>query len=354
LVYGVRYERTEDEGAGPLNSIAATYQRDSAGNFLRTPAGALIKITTNALANAQLQYTERGARKETSYDGWYPSFNASYSLNDHMVVRAAYARTIGRPNLDEIIPTTTVTDPNGASSSRRATIVDGNLMPWTSDNFDLTFEVYDLKGATISASLFSKKISNFFATQESDITPEELEELGLPPEYTDYTVVRKTNGKKARVDGVELSYRQSLAFVPLIGRHMQAFANMTSMTLSGEEVDSFEEFSPHNMSAGISYAHGRIVAKFDMTHNGLVRRAPAAASTVQTTNAFTWRAPSNRYDFSLEYRLTKRFSIYYSGRNLTATPVRLLSGSKETLGYLRPANYQFTAANHSLGIKGRF
>jgi len=45
---------------------------------------------------------------------------------------------------------------------------------------------------------------------------------------------------------------------------------------------------------------------------------------------------------------------YYAGRNLVAEPVRLRSGSSNTLGYLRPANYQFVAANHTLGINGTF
>ena len=354
LVYGARYEHTEDDGRGPLNDIAATYQRDAAGNFIRSSNGQLVRITTDALANARLQFTERGARKKTSYDGFYPSLNASYSINDHMVVRAAYARTIGRPDLDEIIPSTSITDPNLAVGTRRITVVDGSLKPWTSDSFDLTLEVYDLKGATASVSLFEKNMADFFATEESQVTPAELDEFGLPDDYSDYAVVRKTNGGKAKLRGFEISYRQSLAFVPVIGRHMQAFANMTTISLSGDSVEDFEEFSPHNFNAGISYVHGKIVAKLDMTHNGLVRRTPAAASATQTTNAFNWRESANRFDFSLEYRLTKRFSIYYAGRNLTAEPVRLESGSSETLGYLRPANYQFVAANHTLGIKGRF
>lgn len=37
-----------------------------------------------------------------------------------------------------------------------------------------------------------------------------------------------------------------------------------------------------------------------------------------------------------------------------AEPLAVGRGSKETLGYLRPANYQFVAANHTLGVKGRF
>lgn len=354
LVYGVRYERTEDDGYGPLSDIGATYQRDAAGKFIRNSSGQLVKITTNALANAQLQLIERGAHKETNYDGFYPSINASYSLSDHTVVRVSYARTIGRPDLDEIIPSTRITDPNAATSTRTITVVDGKLDPWTSDSFDATFEIYDIKGATASVSVFQKNMTDFFSTEESQITQAELDELGLPADYADYTIIRKTNSGDAKIQGFELSYRQKLGFLPLVGRNMQAFANMTTLALSGTNSDDFEEYSPHNFNAGISYANRRFVAKLNMTHNGLVRRSASASSATQTTNAFNWRESANRWDLSLEYRINKRFSIYYSGRNLTAEPVRLQSGSKETLGYLRPANYQFVAANHTFGVKGTF
>lgn len=355
IIYGARFERTVDDGYGPLNDVSATYQRDSAGNFIRNSSGQLIKITTNALANAQLQFKERGAHKKTSYDGLYPSFNASYTLTDRVVVRTSYARTIGRPDYDEIIPSVAITDPNVSTSTNKTiTVVDGDLKPWTSDNFDAAIEVYGIKGATAAVGVFQKNISNFFSTDESPVTPAELEEFGLPSSFTDYSVIRKTNAGNATMRGLEISYRQDLDFIPLIGRNLKAFANMTTQSLSGTNPEDFEEFSPHNFNVGISYGHRRFVAKVNMTHNGLVRRSTSAASATQTTNAFNWRDSANRWDLSLEFRLTKRFSVYYAGRNLTAEPVRLQSGSTATLGYLRPANYQFVAANHTLGIKGTF
>lgn len=353
LVYGVRYERTEDDGYGPLNDPGATYQKDANGDFIRNAQGQLIKITTNALANAKLQYTERGFHKTTTYDDFYPSINASYSLSDHMVVRASYARNIGRPDLDLIIPSTVITDP-ASTGAKTIRVVDGNLMPWTADCFDATFEIYDIKGATASVSVFQKNMSNFFATESSQVTQEELDEFGLPSDYADYDVVRNTNGGDARIRGIELNYRQSLFFIPRIGRNLQLFANLTKLDLSGENTDDFEEYSPDNFSAGFSYVNRRFIAKVGMTYNGMVRRSSAASSATQTTNAFNWRNSAERWDLSLEYRITKRFSIYYAGRNLTAEPVRLESGSTATAEYLRPANYQFVAANHTIGVKGTF
>jgi iron complex outermembrane receptor protein len=107
FVGGFRYEKTDDVGEGPLDDIRATYQQDANGNLLRNPAtGRLIPVSTNALETAKLRYTKRGATARKSYDGIYPSFNSTYYLTDTLVLRAAYARTMGRPNLDRDHPGT--------------------------------------------------------------------------------------------------------------------------------------------------------------------------------------------------------------------------------------------------------
>ncbi len=354
LVAGARYERTEDDGRGPLNDIGATYQRGPNGAFLRNAAGQLVRISGNALTIAQAQYTERGARKKTSYGDLYPSLNASYNFTDRIVARAGYARTIGRPDLTQIIPSIIVTDPSLDVSTHRITVVDGSLKPWTADNFDLTIEAYDLKGATASVSVFQKNISDFFVDAETAITPADLRDLGLPNDYSDYFIRRTRNGRDAELSGIELSWRQNLAFIPVIGRRLQAFANLTSLAIDGTNVADFAEFSPRNFNAGLGYATPAFAVKLNMHNNKWVRRSPLAAGGNNRADSFTFRAPSTRWDFSAEVRVWRRLSLYYSVRNLTAEPVRLEIRSPGLPEYLRPRNYQFVAANHTLGLKGTF
>jgi iron complex outermembrane receptor protein len=354
IAAGVRYERTEDDGRGPLNDIGATYQRDASGRFIRNAAGQLVRISTNAFTIAQLQYTERGAKKKTNYDGFYPSLNANYAFTDRVIMRAGYARTIGRPELGDIIPSIIVTDPNLDVSTRRITVVDGSLEPWTADNYDLTFETYDLKGITASVSVFRKDIKNFFVESETQVTSQELQEIGLPADYSDYFIRRTRNGGTAELSGIELSYRQTLRFIPVIGRRLQAFANLTSLALDGDNPEDFAEFSPRNINGGLGYVHPKFSLKLNMHHNKWVRRSVAAAGGNNRVNSFNFRAPSTRWDFSAEYRINRWFSVYYSLRNLTAEPVRLEIRSPGLPAYMRPRNYQFVAANHTLGIKGTF
>lgn len=357
VVSGVRYERTTDDGQGPLNDIAATYQRDASGRFLRNSSGALIKVTTNALAEAKLRYAERGARKRTSYGDFYPSLNASYSFSDNLVMRAAYARTIGRPELSEIVPTTVITDPAATSGSKTITIVDGSLGPWSADNFDLTFEAYNLKDATATVSFFYKDMKNFFTTARSQVTPEFLAELGLGNDYIDYDVVRSRNAGNAKISGLEFSYRQTLSFIPGWGKRLQAFVTVTTNDLSGPNADDFTEYSHRNVNAGLTYVHSRLVAKINLTNNGWVRRSPTAATAAGgLPKQYNMRGPVTKLDLSLEYRIHRRVSLYCSIRNLTAEPVELsvIQFDPKVPAYAWPRNYQFVAAVYTLGIKGTF
>lgn len=354
VVAGARWERTEDDGRGPLNDIGRTYQRDANGNLIRNSQGQPIKITTNALENARLQYVDRGFAKKTSYDDFYPSLNASYSFSDRIVLRAGYARTIGRPELDLIIPSIVGTDPALDPATRRITVVDGNLKPWTADNFDLTFEIYDIKGATASVSLYQKNISEFFATTERNITQTDLDDLGLPADYSDYMIRRTINGGDAEIRGVELSVRQTLHFIPTIGRNLQAFANLTSQAIYGDNPEDFEAFSPRNINAGLSFVNKRLNLKLGMQSSKWVRSSVAAANANNRTGSFNYIAPLMRWDFSAQYRINKWVSIYYSVRNLTSEPRFLEIRSPDMADYVRSRNLQFVAANHSIGIKGSF
>jgi hypothetical protein len=56
-----------------------------------------------------LTHIERGYRANRAYDGYYPSLHLNYNdVTEKLILRGAYARTYGRPNLNDVIPTATV------------------------------------------------------------------------------------------------------------------------------------------------------------------------------------------------------------------------------------------------------
>lgn len=74
----------------------------------------------------------------------------------------AFAKTIGRPNLSEIIPSISISDPTANDTNRTITVVNTGLKPWTAENLDLSIEKYFENAGHASVGAFQKDIKDFF------------------------------------------------------------------------------------------------------------------------------------------------------------------------------------------------
>ncbi|MDO8543113.1 MAG: TonB-dependent receptor [Opitutaceae bacterium] len=358
LVAGARYERTDDKGAGALNDVRAIYQQDANGNLLRNAAGQLIRVSTDALTTARLQYKERASFAKKHYGDTYPSLNASYSFTENFVARAAFAQTIGRPDLSFIIPTRTVADPATAENNRVINTTNAGLEPWTANNYDLSFESYSVKGATVAVSLFRKDISGFFVTSRSDATPELLAEMGLSDDYLDYDVITRNNSSNSvALTGLEWSWRQSLKpfdALPKWTRGIQVWANGTHLSIDGDGKDEFSGYSPRIINWGASFASARFLVRYNVSRISRQRSALVAVSG--TVPAGTYQAQDTRMvqDANIEYRFHRRFALYASVRNLANEPRPLITYSPNAPAYTRPRTYTYYGALWTMGVKGTF
>lgn len=359
LVGGVRYEKTDDEGWGPLNDPSAQYQKDAQGRVIDgNPAQAGVQpvfLTTDLLQRARQRYVERGTRAQRDYDGLYPSLNASFSVSDQIVVRAAYARTIGRPNLGSIVPSATFTEPTVAAPT--ITVTNPGLKPWTADSYDVTIESYFLKDGFGSVGVFRKNIRDFFGSVRSAATPELLESYGLPgdPAYLAYEIATTTNSGDARIDGFEFSYRQSLTFLPAWARGLQVFVNGTRMTLGGARTADFTGFNPSSYAGGVNFIRGRYALKLTCTHQGETRRGAVGTSATIPADTYNYQDARTRWSLSASYSLNRRVMFFgsvmdFNGGFNPAT-LRYAPGTPE---YARRQRYQELGYYTTLGVKGTF
>ena len=354
LVAGVRYERTDDEGWGPLNDIRATYRQDANGRLLRDANDRLIPVTTDSLARTRLQYTLKGAYTKRNYGGFYPSVNTSFSLTPHLVARAAYARTIGRPNFPEIIPGMTITDPDATTINKTITVINSGLKPWSAHNFDFSLEAYELQGAVASVSLFQKNLKDFFGSTRTDATLETLAEFGLNEDYLDYDIITKRNIGDATIRGVEFSFRQALGTWAPWARGWQAYTNVTLMDLGGPNAADLVGFSPRTVQWGLSYARPRFSVRVNVNQNKWRRQAPAAASATVRPNSYTYFAPQLKVDATVSYMFSRRYSVYFDVRNLGGVAQRRGVWSPDTPAYARVDLLQYPSAAFTLGVKGDY
>jgi TonB-dependent receptor len=352
VVTGVRYERTADEGRGPRVNPSAQYVRDANGNRVLTPGGAPILITTVALDRDRLVYQELGTSASSSYDGLYPSLNASYRIFDRLVARAAYARTIGRPDLPVIMPGATLSENPDTTGVRTITVVNTGLKPWTADSFDLSLETHLFKNGFGSVGVFQKDIADFFGTSRRPATPAETSEYGVAPNEG-YDIITRENAGDARIKGFELGYRQSLAFLPNWARGIQTFINYTELNLDGTATADFTGFNPRTLSWGVSLVRPRFSVKFNMAHQGETRRTPSGAA-----GNFLWAGAKRRDTLSAEFQITKHVSLF--GQVLDLLNGGFIDVQKSytpalnTPDYARYQRVISTGTELTLGLKGRF
>lgn len=352
IVSGVRFEKTADIGQGPLNDLRATFRQDAQGNLLRDAAGRPIPVTSDALATAKLRYTGRGARAARDYSGYYPSINSTYYLTEELVVRAAFAKTLGRPALSEIVPGISVSDPNAAVPT--ATVVNSGLKPWSAENFDLSFESYNLKGATIALGFFQKDVKNFFTLVQTPATLDLLERFGLNDDYLDYTILTKTNSGQARVRGYEASWRQSLWFLPPWAKGFSLYGNATISRVSGPNQRDFVPFAHKNLNWGASYARRSFTFRWNVAYTYKVAGAAVAASATVPPGTFSYVAPQITQDWSFDWRFARRFTVYGGARNWNGANKRTERAGPGTPAWTRPQVYQNFGTLVTIGVRSEF
>jgi len=137
---------------------------------------------------------------DRSYTDYLPSANLRFDASKDLVLRAAAARTMSRPDYTALSSTTSLNDQTNTGSS-------GNpyLNPVRSNNFDLTAEWYFAPRALLQAGVF---LQDFVSFVDYKVTPS-THFSDLHQAYETYYITQPIN-VKARNKGVELGYQQSI------------------------------------------------------------------------------------------------------------------------------------------------
>ncbi len=360
---GVRFEHTEDLGQGGINDADAVYQRNPDGSFFRNAAGVRVRRAdagaAGSYAEALLRRKFRSSFSKKVYSGYYPSVHLTFNATENFLVRAAYAKTYGRPNFSDIIPRAVATgldldddDPTPPATGRGTlTIRNPALKPWTADNFDLSAELYTDNGGLLSAGVFRKNLQNFFGDASRFATPELITELGLDPRYLNWNIVTKFNSGDARITGAEVNIKQSLRLLGHWGSYFTLFANGTKLQLDGNPGASFTSFIPKSGNWGMTFAPKRFTLTTRWNYRGLDKRAPLAA---YGPNGYEYIQARTVLDISTSYQLTKRLSVIGSANNIFNKPMRFLRYGDLTPNYAKQYAEQEYGIQMALGLRGSF
>lgn len=170
--------------------------------LLEVPYNPYTFLDTNVLTDRYLFY-------------WLPSVNASWNFTDKILLRAAYGKTLNRPNFREMMPYL-VTDPR----LERNLQGDSSLVDAEIHNFDLRWEYYPAEGEFISFGAYYKKLSR--AIEPYIRTFNQTEQVFF------------ANTPEAAVYGLEAEVRKSLQFLPW--RWAQRFSVIANVAVLQSEV----------------------------------------------------------------------------------------------------------------------
>jgi len=362
---GVRFEKTIDDGIGGLVDLDRVWQRNPDGSYVRNAAGQRVRRpeagAANSFAENLLTREYRASFTHREYDGYYPSLHFTFDAKENFLIRAAYAKTYGRPNFTDIIPRTvassSATDPDEDDDLQpgqyRGTLNVRNpaLLPWSADNYDLSAEYYTDNGGILSAGIFLKDLTDFFGTASQRATPELLAELGLPDRYLDWNVNTKFNSGDARITGAEINIKQNLRMLGKVGSWFTLFANGTKLDLDGNPGASFTSFIPKSANWGFTFARKRVTFTARWNYRGLDQRAPQAAFG---PNGYEYIEARTVLDVNGSYQLTKRLSLVASANNILNKPYRFLRYGDDTPSYARLYAEQEYGIQIAIGIRGSF
>jgi iron complex outermembrane receptor protein len=359
VLMGVRREETTVNALGPLIDPTAVWVRTADGNYARNANGTRIRKpeagAVGSLEELLLVRQERGSRGNRNYAGYYPSVHATYNISQNLLARASFAETYGRPDFTEIIPNTTINeldannDPNLLDG--RISVRNPGLRPWSAKNYDLSLEYYTSQGGLFSLGVFRKNVDGFFFDSTRLATAQDLDELGLDPQYLGWEIVTRANGGASRTDGIEFNIQHSLQALGAWGRPFQVFVNGTKLKLYGEQRANFAGFTPESLNWGFNFNHRRLKVVARWNYTGERFRALVAALG---PNGAQYTPRRTTMDLNVNFRLRPRLSAFANINNVFGVTDALLRYGDDTPAYARRTQDIDSSTLITVGVKGSF
>jgi iron complex outermembrane receptor protein len=252
-----------------------------------------------------------------SYQYLLPNLDLTLGVTDELQLRFNASRTLTRPPLNQITPVLNV----GTSQRVSSLVANGgnpNLMPYLSDNLDLSAEWYYQPNSYISIDTFNKNVSNFVVqgSTQQPINGVIDPTTGNPAIFT---VSTNVNGPTANVYGAEFAVQHVFG--------ASGFGFQANATLVGTN----KPYNPLNLTVGGFAVTGLAdSANLVMFYDKAGFQARIAAnwrdnyldhfSQAQNNSRFgtepTFVNANTQVDFSTSYMITPELNVYFSALNL--------------------------------------
>ena len=290
--------------------------------------------------------TAAPAQDSNSYTDVLPNLQFRFEPQKNLIFRAAYSRTLGRPNFGQlkISGTLTFTPLNNGQFDGDLSAGNVDLKPYVSDNLDATAEWYFAQGGLLSASAFYKKIKNPIYSFTQTFTNFTLD--GRTFATLRYSQPR--NADDGTVHGIELGYQQQFLFLPGL---LSGFGVAGNLTFTGGHVDTFDrrvdflQQSKVIYGAQLFYQKGPVEAALSFHHTG-----KNLLSLGSTPAGDTYNDRYERLDAKASYAINEHFEVFVEGQNLLDTKLRQYIGPQRDF----ITNYERLRQTYYVGVSAKW
>jgi TonB-dependent receptor len=300
---------------GPFTAIPGVRVEHTSSHY-----AAKAVLDTYTLDDIDNDYDTFGSQ---SYTDWFPGINLRYDVSKSFVLRGAITRAIGRPNYEQLAPTTVVN-----TADNEVELGNPNLKPLYSTNFDAAAEYYIGRTGIVSAAVFYKKI-------KGPIYQSTTEESGIfaGQELEDAEVTRPLNADSATVRGLELNAQMELQFLPSpldgfsVGGSM-TFVKSKARGIPGRpgETLPLANQSDRVASAFLAFEKYGISARLAYTYRSAYLLEPGEDIL---TDHYVDRF--HQWDAKIAYQITPHASVFVEASNLNDAPYRVYQSVRRHL-----------------------
>jgi TonB-dependent receptor len=260
---------------------------------------------------------------KNSYQYLLPNLDLNLGVTDDLQIRFDASRTLTRPPLNQITPVLNV----GSSQRVGALVATGgnpNLMPYLSDNVDLSAEWYYQSNSYLSVDVFNKNVTNFIVQGG---TTQNINGVVLPgpdgvtPSATpgQFTVTTNVNGPTANVYGAEFAVQHVFddtgfgfqANATVVGTNKPY--NPNDLSISGFAVTGLADSANVVLFYDKEGFQARVAATWRDSY--LDRFGQAQNNSAFNTEP-TFVNTNTQVDFTTSYDITSQINVYFSALNL--------------------------------------
>lgn len=260
--------RTEDglilaEGTRPIDAYTAGNILNTAYASISYPVG-LFNLDGGVRAEHNIQTMEsqddfQVINVNNPVLSILPFLNAGYNLSERSIIRAAYGRTVNRPEFRELAPFVFYD-----YQLEAARVGNPDLMTATIDNIDVRYEFYPRPGETMSFGLFYKNFNNPIEDRTIIATEQ--------PQFS------YLNADGAHNYGAEIEIRKSLKgltesrFINRLSVNLNASVIVSEVDLgetavAQDRVRPLQGQSPYIVNTALYYNHKRIDLDAALAYN---------------------------------------------------------------------------------------